>query len=179
MDHSLIMTALGPDRPGILAKIANTIDAHGGSWFESKVVRFAGQFTGILRFDCPDERHDELLRALQLLDNIQVQVVREVEVPKRVTKRLAFNILGNHRPALMKQVATAITKVGANIEDLVSEREQCLQAGQILFRAIGSVEVVEDFDPSKIEDVLHDIGADLSVTITPIESKEPAEPVAV
>lgn len=171
MNHSLIMTAMGPDRPGVLAKIADTIDAHGGSWFESKVARFAGQFTGILRFDCPDERHDELIKALQLLERIEIHVVREVEVPDRVTKRLSFDILGNHRPGLMKQVANAITKTGANIEELVSERERSLRAGQILFRAVGSIEVLEDFDPTKIEDVLHDIGADLTVTITPIESK--------
>lgn len=173
MEHSLVLTVMGPDRKGILAKISDIIDNHGGSWFESKVARFAGQFTGILKFDCPDERHDELLAALELVDGIQVKVVRDyAEVPKRVTKRLAFNILGNHRPGLMRQVATAISKVGANIEELISERDSFPQAGHILFRAIGSVEVVEDFDEKRIEDVLHDIGADLSVTITPIESKE-------
>jgi glycine cleavage system regulatory protein len=170
MEHSLIMTAMGPDRPGVLARISDTIDAHGGSWFESKVVRFAGQFTGILRFDCPDERHDELLAALQRLDPIRIHVVKEIDVPDRITKRLSFDILGQHRPGLMKQVATAITKTGANIEEIVSEREQYLPAGQILFRAVGSVEVVKDFDPAKIEDVLHEIGADLSVSITPMES---------
>ena len=162
---------MGPDRHGILAKISETIDDHGGSWFESRVARFAGHFTGILRFDCPDERHDELLEALEQLDNLQVKVLREVDVPERVTKRLSFNILGNHRPGLMKQVATAMTKVGANMEELIAERDSFPQAGLILFRAIGSVEVVEDFDETKIEDVLHDIGADLSVTIAPIESK--------
>ena len=110
-------------------------------------------------------------RRSDLLDRIQIEVVREVDVPDRVTKRYSFDILGNHRPGLMNQVATAITRTGANIEDLVSERERYLPAGQILFRAVGSVEVVEDFDSSQIEDALHQIGADLSVTITPIEPK--------
>ena len=179
MDHSLVLTVMGPDRKGILAKISDIIDDHGGSWFESKVARFAGQFTGILKFDCPDERHDDLLAALELVDNIQVKVIRDYEeVPQRVTKRLAFNILGNHRPGIMKQVATAISKVGANIEELITERDSCPMAGHILFRAIGSVEVVEDFDETSIEDVLHSIGADLSVVITPIDSEKNEEKAA-
>ena len=67
MDHSLVMTVVGPDRPWLRAKLAKTIDEHGGSWFESKMARFAGQFAGILRFDCPDEKHDEMLDALNAL----------------------------------------------------------------------------------------------------------------
>ena len=172
MDHTLVLTAMGSDRQGILAKISDTIDNHGGSWFESKVARFAGQFTGILKFDCPDEHHDELLAALELIDGIKVQLVRDyVDVPDRVTKNFAFEIIGNHRPGIMKQVATAISKVGANIHEFITERDSCPQAGHILFRAVGSVEVVEDFNITTISDVLHDIGADLSVKITPTSPK--------
>ena len=169
------MTVLGPDRPGLLAKLAETIDAHGGSWFESRLARFAGHFAGILRFDCHDEQHDELLGALNQLDNLSIQVVREVDVPERVTKRLSFDILGNHRPGFMKQIATAITKVGGNIEELSSERDLCPKAGHILFRAVGTVDVVEDFDVSEIVNALEALGSDLSVSVFPEDGAEGEE----
>lgn len=166
------MTVLGPDRPGILAKLAQTIDAHGGSWFESRLTRFAGHAAGVIRFDCHDEQHDELLEALNQLDNLEVKVVKEVDVPERVTKRLAFNISGNHRPGVMHQIAMAITKVGANIEELSSECLRCPQAGHILCRAIGVVSVVDDFDQSAMVQSLEALGSDLLVSISQVETEE-------
>jgi len=160
------MTVLGPDRPGILAKLSQTIDAHGGSWFESRLARFAGHVAGVIRFDCHDEQHDELLVALDRLDNIEVRVVREVDVPHRVIKHLYFDILGNHRPGIISQLATAITKVGGNIEELSSECERCPRAGHILCRAVGTVAVVEDFDEAVMSQSLEALGSDLTVSIS-------------
>jgi len=179
MNQSLVMTVIGPDRPGILAKMAETIDGHGGSWLESRLARFAGHVAGVLRFDCHDNEHDELLEALHLLEkveNIEIKVVREVEVPERVTKKLSFNILGNHRPGFMNQIATAIHKVGGNIEEHSSECDRCPQAGHILCRAMGTVAVVDEFEESALVEALEAIGSDLIVSVSPVEEQLVAQP---
>ena len=137
------------------------------SRLESRLARFAGQFAGILRFDCPDEHHDSLLEDLKGFNNLNVQVVREVEVPDRKTKRLSLDIMGNHRPGFMRQVATAITRAGGNMVELSSERDVCPQAGHILFRAVGTIEVVEDFDEAQLGKALEALGSDLSVSVKP------------
>jgi glycine cleavage system regulatory protein len=167
MDHSLVMTALGPDRPGLLSELSELIDQHGGSWFESKLARFAGQFAGILRFDCPDESHDKLLEALQNIEGLNVQVVREVEVPHRITKMLEFDVHGHHHPGIVRGISSVITRLGANLEALSTERDAAPQPGHYLFRTIGTLEVILDFDESELESALQALGPDITVSVRP------------
>ncbi len=168
MDHSLVMTVLGPDRPGLLAELSETIYSHGGSWFESKLARFAGQFAGILRFDCPDEKHDEMLEALGSLENLNVQVVKEVKVPHRIVKKLNFDVHGHHHPGIVRAISSVIAKIGGNLEELSTERDAAPQPGHVFFRTVGTVAVVEELDPQEFELGLQALGADITVSVEPV-----------
>ena len=63
----LVLTMLGPDRPGLVELVAGVIAAHGGNWLESRMSRLGGQFAGILRVEVPTEREKELIAALEAL----------------------------------------------------------------------------------------------------------------
>ena len=43
---SLILTVIGPDRPGLVRALAQSVAAHGGSWLESRMARLAGDQDG-------------------------------------------------------------------------------------------------------------------------------------
>jgi glycine cleavage system regulatory protein len=159
------MTVLGPDRLGILASLSETIYAHGGSWLESKLTRYAGQFAGILRFDCPDEKHEELLEALNALENLKVQIVREVNVPRRIVKQFNFEVHGHHHPGIVRSIASVIARIGGNIEELSTERDAAPQPGHFLFRTIGRVAVMQEFGGEELERMLQGLGSDLTVTV--------------
>ena len=45
----LVLTLIGPDRPGLVEAVAEVVAAHGGNWLESRMARLAGKFAGILR----------------------------------------------------------------------------------------------------------------------------------
>ena len=64
MKHSLVMTILGADRPGLVSSIAEVVNRHKGNWLESRMARLAGQFAGILRVECPPEEMEALRSAL-------------------------------------------------------------------------------------------------------------------
>lgn len=170
MDHSLVMTVIGPDRPGLLAQLSETIYAHGGSWFESKMARFAGHFAGILRFDCPDDKHDELLQALQELADMNVQVVKEVNVPHRIVKELSFDVHGHHHPGIVRGISSVVARIGGNLEELSTERDAAPQPGHILFRTLGKVAVTEEFDPAELERMLQELGSDITVTVQEVSA---------
>ena len=51
---SLILTVVGPDRPGLVRAIAEAVAARGGSWLESRMARLAGQFAGIVLVEAPE-----------------------------------------------------------------------------------------------------------------------------
>ena len=52
----LVLTLLGPDRPGLVELVAGVIAAHGGNWLESRMSRLGGKFAGILRAELPPDR---------------------------------------------------------------------------------------------------------------------------
>ncbi len=175
MDHSLVMTVLGPDRPGLLATLSATIYSQGGSWFESKLSRFAGHFAGILRCDCPDEQHDELIEALNQLEGLNMQIVKELNVPHRIVKHINFDVHGHHHSGIVRKISSIIAQIGGNLEELSTERDAAPQPGHFLFRTVGCVAVNDDFDSNRLEHMLQDLGSDITVTV---ENPSPAATAA-
>src|SRR5690606_8461235 len=47
MRTTLLLTAVGPDRTGLVESLAQRIAAAGGNWEESRMGRLAGSFAGI------------------------------------------------------------------------------------------------------------------------------------
>ena len=67
MQHLLVMTVIGPDRPGLVDSVAALVAEHGGNWLESRMSRLGGHFAGILRVDVPGENEPELVAGLKIL----------------------------------------------------------------------------------------------------------------
>ena len=44
---SLVVTLIGPDRPGMVSALSDAATAHGANWTDSLMANFAGQFAGI------------------------------------------------------------------------------------------------------------------------------------
>ena len=61
---TLVMTVIGPDRPGLVQLLATRVADHGGNWLESRMCRHGGQFAGLLRVEVAEEQSDALRRAL-------------------------------------------------------------------------------------------------------------------
>ena len=51
MKTSLILTLIGPDRPGLVSAVSAGAGAHGANWMESRLPRLAGQFAGVVRLE--------------------------------------------------------------------------------------------------------------------------------
>ena len=60
MRRSLVLTLLGPDRPGLVEAMAALIARHGGNWLESRMASLAGEFAGILRVEVDEDSAAEL-----------------------------------------------------------------------------------------------------------------------
>ena len=63
-----LLTALGDDRPGLVAALASAVDEHGGSWVDSQLALLAGKFAGIVEVDLPAARVEAFLAALPALE---------------------------------------------------------------------------------------------------------------
>ena len=73
--QSLVITIVGPDRPGLVESLSRTIAAHGGSWVESSLSHLAGQFAGVVRATVEDGSAVALQQALTALTTEALHVV--------------------------------------------------------------------------------------------------------
>ena len=167
MNKSLVMTVIGPDRPGLVDSLASTVARHQGSWLESRMANLAGSFAGIVRVECPTDQAPNLIDALQSLEGLSINAVEESPADPTVSEVLLFDVLGNDRPGIIKQLAAAIAAAGGNVEELNSDLESAPMSGHPVFRATGTIAVPPGFDPDTLTDALEDLGPDLSVSLAP------------
>src|SRR4051794_33150782 len=59
-----IVTAVGPDRPGIVGELTGHLHAAGANLLDSRMVNLRGQFALVLLLDAPDAAGNEIVRAL-------------------------------------------------------------------------------------------------------------------
>jgi len=167
MTVSLAMTVIGPDRPGLVRTLSDTVASHGGNWLESRMARMAGQFAGIVRVECAASSADDLVSALEALskEGIIAQVVREEAPPAEVRRTITVDVVGNDRPGIVRDLAAAIANAGGNVEELTTGLESAPMAGHPLFRAHGIISIPENSDASDLTTAIENLGSDLSVDI--------------
>lgn len=167
MKTNLVMTVLGPDRPGLVQSLSSVVADHGGNWLESRMARMAGQFAGILRVECPAASTDALIAALEGVrqDGLSVQVARENVADETARVTLTIDVVGNDRPGIVRQLAAAVASVGGNVEELTTGLESAPMSGHPIFRARGVVSMPEGSDASRLAAAIEHLGPDLSVDI--------------
>lgn len=161
------MTVIGPDRPGLVETLSSTVELHQGSWLESRMAHLAGFFAGIVRVECPTDQSAALLAALKALDGLSVHAVEESAVPPPETRVLYFDVVGNDRPGIIRQLAVAIAGAGGNVEELNTDLESAPMSGHPLFHATGILGFPSDLDPSTLIAALENLGPDLSISLGP------------
>src|SRR5512143_3747896 len=75
MSTSLVVTIIGPDRPGIVNLLAERARGFGANWAGSRMAGLAGQFAGIVHFEVAPENADALAVALRGLEQQGLRVV--------------------------------------------------------------------------------------------------------
>jgi len=138
MRRSLVLTLLGPDRPGLVEAMAALIARHGGNWLESRMASLAGEFAGILRVEVDADEAPALESALRSLEADQglailVKSARDIEAPEG--RLLSLELVGTDRPGIVREISQALAAKGVNVEELETECTSAPMTGETLFRA--------------------------------------------
>jgi len=176
MQRMLVMTIIGPDRPGLVESVAHLVTGHQGNWLESRMSRLGGQFAGILRVGVPAEREAALLEALGGLEREGLTIVAYPDQPQPAAGRAQTKVLelvGQDRPGIVSQISHALAQHGVNVEELHTECVSAAMSGETLFKARARLSLPETCNISDLRDELEKIAADLIVEI----SLEEAVPV--
>ena len=76
--QSLVITVVGPDRPGVVRALSDKAAEFGANWTDSVMANFAGQFAGIVHLQVPADKSAALQAALLAIDSetLHVQVAQ-------------------------------------------------------------------------------------------------------
>jgi len=169
MARTLVLTAIGPDRPGLVEALADTIAAHGGSWDGSRMARLAGHFAGVVQVHLPDERADGLIAALPGLASrgLAASVVDSVEpAPTPASGELLWlDLVGQDRPGIVRDVSRALAALDVNVQDLRTSVESAPMSGERLFRARAELAPPAGLARDTIRKTLERLAADMMVDL--------------
>lgn len=169
----LVLTAIGDDREGLVSALSEQVDLHGGNWLESGLSHLAGKFAGVVLVEVPEERVQDLTRALEDLhqsvglrvDVTDARLAAGASGDAGAQEPLRLHLVGQDRTGMVREVTSALAAQGAGIEDLRTWTSDAPQGGGVLFEAEALVALPAGRDPGEVREALERIAAELMVDL--------------
>jgi len=149
---SLVLTAVGPDRPGLVSAMADVAIAHGANWADSRMAHLAGQFAGIAHLQVPQERAEALV----------VQGTPGAAAGRSVV----LELVGQDRPGIVREIARTLAARSISIDELDTRLESGSFSGEALFRAQARLRVSDRVPTAELRASLEALANDLMVDVT-------------
>eukprot|EP00270_Netrium_digitus_P002096 TRINITY_DN1233_c0_g1_i2.p1 TRINITY_DN1233_c0_g1~~TRINITY_DN1233_c0_g1_i2.p1 ORF type:complete len:383 (+),score=68.63 TRINITY_DN1233_c0_g1_i2:42-1190(+) len=144
--RQLVVTASGPDRPGIVSRLCKRVLECGGNVEESRMARLGGVFT-ILMLVTMDaslpQKAEELRKQLLGINGLEVNTrwaqPEGQKEKKRNRKFRKISVRGADNPGLVYNVTEYLAGNNINIEDLETSTQEAPFSGSILFAMDGII----------------------------------------
>jgi glycine cleavage system regulatory protein len=169
MRTTLLLTAVGSDRTGLVESLAQKIAAVGGNWEESRMARLAGSFAGIVVVSIDSARTDQLIASLRELDAAGLQVTARAitaPAPRATGSRVHLSVTGGDRPGIVRDVSRVLAERGVNVEELESQMASAPMSGEPLFVARAHLFVPAGIELTTLRTALEALGNELMVDLT-------------
>lgn len=172
--HEFAITAIGQDRPGIVAGFTEVLLALGCNLADCSMSLLRNEFAMILLVESPQEvGADQLNTALQEPARrfdlvVTTREFEEVPLPEGDIP-FVVSVYGKDRPGIVHTVSKALAEMEVNITDLRSHL-----AGEDLYAMILDVAVPPALEPEEVAARLQEISRELGVSLT-FRSAEAAE----
>ena len=172
MTHRWIVTALGQDRPGIVAGVTKILYQLGCNLEDSAMTRLEGEFAIMLIFSSPPKVGDEQLRRafrpleqrLRLVVHLKPLTKAETDTPRKHGQAQLISVYGADKPGIVFHVCDALAKAGANITDVHTHRSAT--GGPTLYLTLLEVELPPKCPAASMETALKRVAKRLGVEVS-------------
>jgi glycine cleavage system regulatory protein len=172
---SLVLTLIGQDRAGLVARVADVVEAHGGNWESSSLAELSGTFAGVVQVSAPPSQIRALSEDLERIEGLSVIVRAAEQQPEAVAgARFSLQVLGDDRPGIVREVSSALLRGGASIESMSTQTREAAMSGGRLFATAATVRVPEGVAVADVARELEGIAAEIQVDIAPADETAPA-----
>jgi len=174
MQQSLVLTVIGPDRTGLIEALAQAAAEHGGNWLESRMVRLAGQFAGVVHLHVPTGEVPAAEAAFKSLGDRGLTVMThrvDAPAPDASMRRLTLELLGHDRPGIVRDVSHALAEAGVSVTELETQCFSAPMSGDPMFRAVAALAAPAELDLDQLDATLDAIAErfQLEIDLAPEE----------
>ncbi len=132
---ALVLTALGPDRPGIVKEIASYVRRHGGNIEDTRMSKLGGEFAVLVLVTGQLESISQLEKSLSELDaalGISCFMRRTTTTPASGTL-YQLEASGFDQPGIVENVSQVLAEKGVNVTSFSSRVENVPLSGTAMF----------------------------------------------
>ena len=166
----LVVTVIGPDRPGIVSAVSDKAVEFGANWTDSLMANFAGQFAGIAQLQVPEKNCDALMAALKSLESprMRIAVVKGGKAGEstNAARYLKLDLVGNDRPGIIHSISSQLARRGISIEKLQTDVVSGAWSGEQMFQMNARLLVPPTLDADELRAGLESLANELMVDIT-------------
>lgn len=168
---TLVLTVVGADRAGLVAAVADVVDAHGGNWENSQLAELSGAFAGIIEVSVAEDRVDDLRAALSQLDGLLTVSAHAGRAAPADTadaehQRLTFGVLGNDHPGIVREITSTLSAHGLSIDRMSTQTRDAAMAGGRLFEATIVARVPASVEVDAVQSALERLASEIQVDVT-------------
>lgn len=165
---AIVVTLIGPDRPGVVRAISDKAAEHGANWTDSVMANFAGQFAGIVHLQVPPANSQALLAALRSLesDDLHIQVAQAQDsAAAPAPRRLHLSLVGHDRPGIIHSISTRLAAQSVSIDTMKTHIASGAMSGEQMFHLDAQLTVPLELDTDTLRDGLESLANELMVDI--------------
>jgi glycine cleavage system regulatory protein len=165
---SLVVTAIGADRPGLVSLLSDRAQGFGANWAGSRMTNLAGQFAGIVHFDVLAPNAEPLAQALRGLESSGLRIViAQSEAPSAPPGRriVALELTGVDRPGIIRDLSRHLAENGVSIDDLHTEIVDGGASAQHLFKVRAVLVVPQSLPTATLRNALDQLASEMMVDI--------------
>ena len=172
----MILTAVGPDRPGLVKEVSAVIHEAGGNLEDSRMAVLAGEFALIVLFSGDREALAEARRRGEALERETGFSLTFKRARRRkaggVERRLRLEVSGGDQPGIVHQISGILAGQRVNVYSLESRLEHAAFSGTPLFVLQAELELPDQGDLPRLQRELDAVCStmQLDISLAPIES---------
>jgi glycine cleavage system transcriptional repressor len=166
----LIITAVGPDRPGIVGELTSHLHAAGGNILDSRMVNLRGEFAMMILLEVADaaaaRRLSSELPSVGERMSLRIDVTSQRPAAQAVGgMRYRLKTYSMDQPGIVARLTGVLRALGVNIEELSARQESAAFAGSPLFLTEMRLTVPPTVSPGALRRELETIGNELNCDV--------------
>lgn len=165
--QQIVLSAIGPDKPGIVDQLTKVVEELGGNWADSRMINLRGQFAVVARVEIGDDQLGNLRANLESATghlNLTLSLAPadhgEATIPLGIPYRIRTYAMD--QVGLVHRITHLLHTLQVNIEELNTQLDHAPHSGTPLFTMDMNVTIPKDLKLKELREKLEQLCAELN-----------------